>query len=71
MDKKTLIVLIITAIVTMLLVGTEVYFWKGNNKSALEYSGFNTKKAGIDFCNNEIPDDQKADCLAGIEARFK
>jgi hypothetical protein len=49
-----------------LIVGVEVYFWKKTPN--LE---FNSKQAGIDFCNQEIPLDQKEDCLSGIEARFK
>jgi len=66
MNKKTIIILIIASIITMLLVGVEVYFWKKTPN--LE---FNSKQAGIDFCNQEIPLDQKEDCLVGIEARFK
>ncbi len=71
MDKKTVTVLIIAAIVTVVLVGIEVYVWKQNSFSSLEYSGFGSKQEGIDFCNQQIPPDQRDDCLIGIEARFR
>lgn len=66
MDKKTVMILIIAAIVTMILVGIEVYFWK--KTPDLE---FNSRQAGIDFCNQQISPDQRNDCLIGVEVRFK
>jgi len=66
MSKKNIIILVIASFITMFIVGVEVYFWK--KTSVLD---FNSKQEGINFCNYQIPLDQKEECLTGIEARFK
>jgi uncharacterized protein YpmB len=66
MNKKTIIILIIASIMTMIIVGIEVYFWKKSTNLQ-----FISKQEGIDFCNNQIPLDQKEDCIFGVESIFK